>query len=107
PDPKWHMPALSLGDHRSADGIAEYTSDHFGTGFQGSLLMAEFSSGDDIIAVGLDAHGNPTNLRRLPFRFQNPLGVAVDPVSGAVYVAVFGDRNTGSGGSIVALLPGS
>ena len=55
PTPTYQRPILDLGLHRSANGIDEYTPNIFGSVMQGKLLIAEYSNGDDIIAV------NPTD----------------------------------------------
>ena len=54
----WQVPMADLGLHRSADGITEYRSGAFGGALQGALLIAEFSGGDDVIAVRLAADGS-------------------------------------------------
>ncbi|HUR18796.1 MAG TPA: Ig-like domain-containing protein [Acidimicrobiales bacterium] len=105
PDPGWAPPALDLGLHRSADGIAEYTSNAFGGALRGSLLIAEYSNGDDIIAVSLDAGGKPGTPTQLAAGLYNPLDVAVNGANGNVYVAEYGSDPDGAGGKITLLRP--
>lgn len=105
PDPDWQVPALDLGLHRSANGIAEYTSDAFGPSLKGRLLITEFSNGDDIIAVGLDASGNPTSLTQLASGLFNPLDLTVDRRNGNIYVAEYGSQPEGTGGKLTLLRP--
>ena len=105
PDASWIPPIYDLGAHRSADGIAEYTSSQFGGKLKGQLLMAEFSEGKDIIAVSLDSTGTQvTNVTQIASGFDNPLAVATDQ-SGRIYVAEYGTQPYGTGGQITVLQP--
>jgi glucose/arabinose dehydrogenase len=105
PDPRYERPILDLGLHRSADGVEEYTSDAFGAALRGKLLIAEFSNGDDLLAVGLDGSGRVSDVSQLAGGFANPLDVTVDSTSGSVYVAEFGNAADGSEGRITLLRP--
>ena len=105
PDPAFTPPIYDLGAHRSADGIAEYTSNQFNGKLKGQLLMAEFSEGKDIIAVSLNSAGNQvTNVTQIASGFDNPLAVATD-LSGRIYVAEYGTQPLGTGGQISVLQP--
>jgi glucose/arabinose dehydrogenase len=102
PDAKYQRPILDLGLHRSADGIDEYTPNKFGSVMQGKLVIAEFSNGDDIIAV------NPNNTSdrfQVASGFFNPLDVRVSQSTGRIYVAEFGNEPDGTGGHITLLTP--
>jgi len=102
PDPLYQRPILDLGLHRSADGIDEYGSNKFGSVMQGKLVIAEFSNGDDIIAV------NPNNTSdrfQVASGFFNPLDVRVSQSTGRIYVAEFGNEPDGTGGHITLLTP--
>jgi glucose/arabinose dehydrogenase len=102
PDAQYQRPILDLGLHRSADGIDQYTPNTFGSVMQGKLVLAEFSNGDDIIAV------NPANVSdrfQVASGFFNPLDVRVSQSTGRIYVAEFGSDPDGSGGHITLLTP--
>ena len=77
------------GLHRSANGIDEYTSNVFGTTLRNKLLIAEYSNGDDIIAVNPT---NPSDKFQIATGLFNPLDVKADPATGNVYVAEYGSR---------------
>jgi glucose/arabinose dehydrogenase len=102
PDAKYQRPILDLGLHRSADGIDEYTPSVFGAVMQGKLVIAEFSNGDDIIAVNPN---NPSDRFQVASGFFNPLDVRVSQSTGRIYVAEFGSEPDGTGGHITLLTP--
>ena len=89
PDAEYQQPILDLGLHRSANGIDEYTSNVFGTTLRNKLLIAEYSNGDDIIAV---SPTNPSDQFQIATGLFNPLDVKADPATGNVYVAEYGSR---------------
>jgi glucose/arabinose dehydrogenase len=102
PDAKYQRPILDLGLHRSANGIDQYTPNTFGAVMQGKLVIAEYSNGDDIIAV------NPANVAdrfQVASGFFNPLDVRVSQSTGRIYVAEYGTDPDGSGGHITLLTP--
>jgi glucose/arabinose dehydrogenase len=106
PDSRWQAPIADLGLHRSADGIAEYRSGAFGGALQGNLLIAEFSGGDDLIAVRLAADGSYAGRFSLYGGLNNPLDVTADPRNGNIWVAEYGAWDgTGTGGVITLLRP--
>jgi len=116
PDPNWRKPDLMLGVHRSPDGVALYgATAPFSGALAGQLLVTEYSNGDDLLAVRLDASGNVVSAAALsdaanPTRaisFNNPLGVTTDPSSGVVYVSEYGDETNPADGLIDVLTPGS
>jgi len=102
PDPNYQQPLLDLGLHRSADGIDQYTSNVFGSTLRNKLLIAEYSNGDDIIAVD---PANPTDKFQIASGLYNPLDVRADPATGNVYVAEYGSDPEGTGGHITLLTP--
>ncbi|WP_432574777.1 Ig-like domain-containing protein [Kineococcus sp. SYSU DK005] len=114
PDPQWQAPDLNLGVHRSANGLAEYRSAAaFGGKLRGSLLLTEYSNGDDLLAVSVDAAGKPTSFATVTdaatpgqrLVFENPLGVVADPVSGDVYVAEYLAETDLAAGRVTLLKP--
>jgi glucose/arabinose dehydrogenase len=102
PDPSYQQPILDLGLHRSADGIDQYTSNVFGSTLRNKLLIAEYSNGDDIIAVD---PSNPSDKFQIATGLFNPLDVRADPTTGNVYVAEYGSDPDGTGGHITLLAP--
>jgi glucose/arabinose dehydrogenase len=116
PDPNWRAPDLLMGIHRSPDGVTEYkSSTAFGGTLKGAMLTTEYSSGDDIVAVTLDANGKATSEAAIPdasdpgqaLIFNNPLGIASDPTTGVVYVSEYGDESNPNAGDIAVLTPGT
>ncbi len=103
PDPKWDKPILNMGLHRSPNGIAEYTNNAFGGALLGQLLIAEFSNGDDILAVAIDGSGNDGAVTQVASGFYNPLDVTVNAGNGYIYVAEYGSQPEGIGGKITLL----
>ncbi|MDP9403020.1 MAG: Ig-like domain-containing protein [Actinomycetota bacterium] len=105
PDPKWDKPVLDLGLHRSPNGVTEYTSNAFGGALLGQLLIAEFSNGDDVLAVEIDATGGVGKVSQVEAGFYNPLDVTVNASNGNIYVAEYGSQPEGTGGKITLLRP--
>ncbi|GAB3603758.1 hypothetical protein GCM10027586_06960 [Kineococcus gypseus] len=114
PEPGWRAPDLNLGVHRSANGVAEYRSGlAFNGALRGSLLVTEYSNGDDLLAVTLDAAGKPVSFAPVSdaatpgqrLVFENPLGVVTDPVSGDVYVAEYLEETDQAAGRVTLLKP--
>ncbi len=104
PGAGYQPPAYLFGPHRSPNGMKEYTSHQFNDALFGQLLVAEFSNGDDVLAIKLDAAGNVVNVTQLASGFNNPLDVAID-AKGGVFVAEFGDQPDGSRGQVTYLKP--
>lgn len=109
PDSNYRAPDMNLTPHRSANGTAEYTSDIFGANLKGYILSTEYSNGDDVIAIKLDANGKPISRAALasgsnPITFFNPLGVATNS-AGQVFVGEFGRDPDGVNGKISVLIP--
>lgn len=104
PDPDYEQPIINLGKHRSVNGIAEYISNEFAGALKGKLIAAEFSNGDDVIAMGLDQNGDVTSMSQVVSGLLNPIDVATT-VNGVIYVAEFGNQPNGDGGKISLLKP--
>jgi glucose/arabinose dehydrogenase len=105
PDPAWVAPIYDLGDHRSPDGITQYTANLFQGRLKGQLLITEFSVGKDVEAIKLDPTGTQVvNEVQVAGGFDNPIGIATD-ASGRIYVAEFGAQPLGDGGKITLLTP--
>ena len=114
PDPTWTPPDLSLGVHRSPDGAVAYgNATAFNGALKGSLLVTEYSDGDDLLAVTLDGSGKPVRGLAIPdathpsqaLLFDNPLGLATDPSSGVVYVAEGQAESSSTAGQVTILAP--
>lgn len=105
PNANWRKPDMNLGQHRSANGSAEFKSDVFGGNLKGDILVTEYSQGKDLIAVKLDSSGNAISKTVIAQGFYNPLGVAVQQSSGRVYVAEYGRDPDGVNGMISMLNP--
>ncbi|SHE86800.1 delta endotoxin [Modicisalibacter ilicicola DSM 19980] len=94
--------AYSLGENRSPNGVTEYTSGVFGGNLQGSVLFTEYSGGDDIRSITLDADGNVTGdtvLRDVNgnvITYVDPLDIIENPATGQLYLLTL---NRGNGQS--------
>ena len=102
PDAEYQRPIMDLGLHRSANGIDQYKPNIFGSVMQGKLVIAEYSNGDDIIAVNPN---NVTDRFQVASGFFNPLDVRVSQGTGRIYVAEYGSDPEGAGGHITLLTP--
>jgi hypothetical protein len=91
--------AYSLGFNRSPNGVTEYTSNVFGTSLQGAVLFTEYSGGNDIRAVRLDANGFVaedfvlTNAAGQTITYIDPLDVIVNPRTGQLYLMTLNRSN--------------
>lgn len=102
------------GGGNSANGMEEYRGPGIVGALKNRLLVAYFSGGRGVQAfnIGEDGrilHEHPlTNSKGEPLRFNQPLDVAVHPLTGRIYVAVFGNWDgevRSSGGGIWMLEP--
>ena len=101
PDPNYRLDsAYGLGFNRSPNGAVEYTSNVFGSSLKNALLFTEFSGGNDIRAVLLDANGFPISdfvLRDLAGNvintYPDPLDLIVNPDTGQIYLLTLNRAN--------------
>ncbi|WP_110664702.1 carbohydrate-binding protein [Salinicola halophilus] len=100
PDPGYDADdAYSLGENRSPNGAIEYASNIFGATLKGSLLFVEYSGGNDIRWVTLDADGNvaeDTVLRDTNgqiISYVDPLDIIENPLTGQLYLMTLNRSN--------------
>jgi hypothetical protein len=106
PDRNWRGFAFDFGLNRSPDGVIEYQYGGFGGALVGKLLVARFSSGDDLIVLepGLDGDIVSSNDAISSFDgFDDPLDLVENPANGFLYVTQY-DRSGGNG-TITLLRP--
>ncbi len=86
----YQAPMYDLGNNRSADGIAEYTSPALCGLLQGNLIIAQYSVGDNVIALKLAPDGKSvTRSFTVASGFDDPLPLATG-ADGTIYVGEFG-----------------
>lgn len=111
PDPDYDFDGVySLGYNRSPNGVIEYTSGVLGTDFQGSLLIAQFSVGDNIRVIKVDESGDVESDETLTRPdgslindYVDPLDIIENPVTGDIYLITL-DRSSGAS-QLVLLKP--
>jgi glucose/arabinose dehydrogenase len=105
PQANWQPPLHDLGEHRSPNGLCEYTSPALGPEYRGMVVQTEFSSGDDLLGLFLDSQGNVRSVAQIASGFNNPIDVVMGPF-GVLYVAEFGAQTDDmSGGQVTLLRP--
>lgn len=106
PDPNYRGFAYDFGPHRSPNGVIEYKSNSFGGALQNKLLVAEYSGGQDILALGLGVDGNIPRgkVTQVVSGLTDPLDLIEDTKKniGNLYVAELLDG--GAGGGRISLL---
>jgi N-acetylneuraminic acid mutarotase len=96
PDADWDPAIYSFGNNYSPDGLIEYkSSGPFGGALKGSLLVARYSGGDDVIVLTPDSSGNiPSTGVRTGIAgltgFVDPLDIAEQVGPGNLYVVEHG-----------------
>ena len=106
PDPNYRGWAYDFGFNQSPNGVLEYQNSAFGGALQGALIVARFSSGNDLIALRPDPT-NPDAITEVPMvgagGFKDPLEVGHNPANGHLYVSEY-DRG-GNGAKLTLLRP--
>lgn len=96
PDRNWRRYVYDFGLHQSPDGIIEYHSQACGAALAGRLLVARYSTGNDIIALSLEGASQDSVVGEIGIQgftgFTDPLDLAEDSLSGRLYVADYGAR---------------
>jgi N-acetylneuraminic acid mutarotase len=99
PLPSYQAPIFNLGDHKSANGIVEYTHESFCGALRGELLLANYAVGDDLTRVRLSEDGRSVQAASsLVGGFDDPLPLALGP-DGTIWVGEF------DGDQVTALVP--
>ncbi|MBC7799822.1 MAG: carbohydrate-binding protein, partial [Gemmatimonadaceae bacterium] len=100
PDPNYRAEsAYSLGFNRSPNGATEYKSAVFGTKLKGAVLFTEYSGGNDVRAVLLDANGFVTqdfvlkNASGATIQYTDPLDIIENPATGQLYLLTLNRSN--------------
>lgn len=102
-DPNYKSFAHDFGRNRSPNGIIEYkNAQKFGGVLKNKLLVAEFSAGDDILALSLDANGNVGKATKVFSDLTDPLDLIENTRNGNLYVAEL-PKNGTAGGQITLL----
>lgn len=91
PDRNWRGAAFDFGLNQSPDGIIEYQSDSFGGYFQGKLIVARYSRGDDLAVLTPNAvDGYILSIETdIPgfTGMSGALDIIENPINGHLYVA--------------------
>ena len=109
PDPNYDIDgAYSLGRNQSPNGAIEYKGSAFGSNLKGAILFAQFSTGDNVRSILVDANGTIIGddvLRRpdgsVINNYIDPLDIIENPVTGQLYLMTL---NRGTGASQLILL---
>lgn len=105
PDSDYQGYAYDFGRNRSPDGAIEYKSNTFGGILKNKLLVAEYSGGDDILALGPDSNGNVSSgkVTKVFSGLDNPLDLTEDTRNGNLYVAELKENGSVYSGQISLL----
>jgi len=86
PDANYRGFEFDFGFNRSPNGSIEYQSNAFGDRLSGRLLVTEYSGGDQIRSLVLDASGSVVDDEVIATGFSNPLDIIEHTASGRLYV---------------------
>lgn len=93
PDPNYRGIAWNFGDNYSPDGIIQYHGNAFDGKLDGKLLIAQYSGGDNLIALTLGSKGKITSAMTGmtgTTHFVDPLDLVEDTPTGNIYVVEHG-----------------
>ncbi|HZH03134.1 MAG TPA: hypothetical protein VEY30_05065, partial [Myxococcaceae bacterium] len=91
--------AWNFGRNRSPNGIIEYTNATFGGRLSGSMLVMEYSGGDDILSFKLDPQGRvlPQSVVAVVRGLTDPLDLVEHQPTGALFVTDLSDEGRKEG----------
>ncbi len=101
PDSNYKGAAFSFGKNQSPNGVIEYKGNAFGGRLKGSLIVARYSSGDDLVIVTPRSDGTftteseklgVTGFTGFTGTTLNPLDLVEDTRNGNIYVISLVDR---------------
>lgn len=108
PDVNWRGFAYNFGQHRSANGIIEYSANIYDGALRGWLLVTRYSNGKDIIALkpgpSLDIEGEIFGIPGFT-SLSNPVDLIEDKRNGNIYVVVIESEANPDTGAIRLLKP--
>ena len=95
PDRNWHPATWNLGPSLSCNGLIEYQGKAFGGWLDGKILTCRYSSGKDILVLGLDKAGRVdqelSGINGMS-KFIDPLDLVEDLKTGNLYVSEWGGQ---------------
>ncbi|WP_185982723.1 carbohydrate-binding protein [Aureimonas mangrovi] len=108
-DPNYDFDGVyNLGYNRSPNGAIEYMGNAFGSNLTGAILFAQFSVGDNVRMIQVDASGKiiADDVLRRPDgsiidNYIDPLDIIENPATGQLYLMTL---NRGTGASQLILL---
>ncbi len=105
-DPNYRGPAYDFGRNVSPNGAIEYRGEAFRQ-FEGDLLVVRYATGQNIVALSLDAQGNVEGeaVSLVANKsFDNPIDLTESPQTGYLYVSSYDELGQGSSGPGISLL---
>lgn len=98
PDPNYQGYAYNFGKAISPNGALEYKGNAFPE-LQGKLLVVQYSTGDNIVALSFDGSGNVSG-EKTPVvgGFPDPLDITEDPSTGFLYVSSYDETGRSPNG---------